>query len=79
MDEPMKLYTIYFNTSDLPGKYSVREFEIRQAEIGRQGVRVGRLVGTANDLYGARSLVPRGMIFTPRATKDDRVIVETWI
>lgn len=68
-----KAYVIYFNTSDYPNVYSVREW------VMKKRLKADRLIGTSDSLAEARNLVPDGYIPMPRDSIDDSVIVETWI
>ena len=79
MPEPfISTYTIFRTPMDLPGvAFAVRRFDIFQG--GDEPV-PGPLIGTADDLDGARRLVPRRAdACFQRADGDDPVVVETWM
>lgn len=70
----MKTYTIYWNTRDIPHRFSVRAFT-----IGPKGPVAGELLGSTVTLEAARALIPPFLVCLARDPRDDQVIVETWI
>lgn len=70
----MNFYVIYFNTSDYPNKWVVRQFTTSANKKDIPGA-----VRTFEDLAEARAAVPRGLFCIPRYAIDDSVIVETWL
>lgn len=70
-NEPLPLYTIYWNPSDYPNKYVVRKWFLE---------RPGPVIGTTESLDKARALLPDGVNTNlKRFGMDDPVIVETWV
>ena len=69
------LYTIYYDTRDYPGCFSVRRFIIANGRATPDR----NILGTASTLPYARELIPQGLYNLGRQLDDDPVIVETWI
>lgn len=74
----LRVYTICYNPSDFPGKFTVRGFTVipglREPRADRQ------LTGVADSLEAARELVPLGAdTLIPRSLSDEPQIVESWI
>jgi hypothetical protein len=70
----MKQWVVYYNPSDYPEKYVVREWHVlRDSLIANDHVVIG------NTLEEARTLIPQGLYRLPRLENDDPVIVEVWI
>lgn len=70
----MKYYVIYFNTSDYPLKWVVRQFT-----VGPQRKDVPGAARLFESLEEARAAVPKGLFCIPRYEIDDPVIAETWL
>ena len=67
-------YAIYYNPSDVPGKYVVRRWWI---DVGSLTPDPDRHV--VDTLEEARKLIPDGFTCVPRYMNDDPVIVEVWV
>lgn len=67
----IKMYTVYKNPSDYPGKYVVRIFH---GEIPEE-----KPLCVEDTLEAARSHIPPGLVHLHRTHEDDPVILETWI
>lgn len=74
-DESLKMFVIYQNPRDYPGKYVVRAWDIGSATISPE--MEPRHV--SDSIEGARDSLPPGLMKLDRAPFDDEVIVETWI
>lgn len=66
-----KVWCIYNNTLDYPGKYVVRVWHGNEAEEVP--------VAVVETLEAAREAIPDGLYRIDRAFGDDPVIVETWV
>lgn len=69
-------YTIYFNTSDYPNRYVVREFIVNSHSfkpVPKDVIYIG------TSLEEARRFIPMGLVMIPRAETDEKQIVESWI
>jgi hypothetical protein len=64
------IWTIYYNTSDHPGMYVARRFDV---DVPTSDMFV------ADTLDEVRALLPPGLYCLPRNVKDDPVIVEVWV
>ena len=64
------IFVISRNTSDFPGKFAVRMFDLNRPTC---------LVAVKNTLEEARAAIPVGYRGFKRSKKDDPVIVETWM
>jgi len=64
------VFVISKNTSDFPGKFAVRLFDLNRPTC---------LVAVKNTLEEARESIPIGYKCFKRSKKDDPVIVETWM
>jgi len=64
------VFTVYYNPTDFPGKYVVRLFD---------GPQPTRLMAIADTLEAIRKTIPPLFHCIPRDTKDDKIIVETWL
>jgi len=73
MSETLRMWTIYFNPSDHPGRWVVRGWSVGQATVPDVGCAV---VATLDD---ARAIVPPGLACIPRDLGDDPSIVESWL
>jgi hypothetical protein len=71
----MRLFTVYWNPSDYPGCYVVREW------VTVDGKPMPAVVPHAvtSDLDSARQTIPAWAVRLARGVDDDPVIVETWI
>ncbi len=69
----MDYFVIYYNPSDYPGHYVVRQFDATAFDA------VSHQAQIFTSLTEARAAIPPGRIFFPRHEDDDSVIVETWI
>ncbi len=67
------MYVIYLNTSDHPGFYVVRKWEVGTTPLPRE------LVGHATTLEEARKAIPPDLYRLPRNPLDDQCIVEVWL
>lgn len=75
-NDALIIHTIYFNTTDYPGKYVVRDHAVLKG--GKQGVAPKpRVVGRT--LEEVRQTIPWGKVLMQRHEQDDPVIVETWM
>lgn len=74
MGEGLRMWTIYCNPSDLPGRYVVRPFLVTS-----DGPVPERRAWGASSLEGARAVIPPGCTRLGRHPTDDPVIVETWL
>jgi hypothetical protein len=75
-DRGIKMWVIYANPSDFPGKCVVREHVIAAGGIHGVEEQPAAVVST---LAEARAAVPRGLTRLPRDPDDDLAIVEAWI
>lgn len=73
--EPLRVWCIYFNPSDFPGLYVVREWHVLR-DKEPMPVNVAR---TRHTLVQARELIPLGLVALARCPSDDPAIVETWL
>lgn len=75
MDDALHIWTVYDHPDDMPDRYVVRRFEIRE----------GRTVATDEaymsvHLYPLREALARlGLRCMPRSDADEPHIIETWI
>lgn len=74
MSDQLDIWTIYYNTSDLPGLYTAR-----RSSIGRDGIIPASSVFIGKTLDGIRTTIPKGLHRLPRDPFDDPVIVEVWL
>lgn len=72
---PVSIYTIYANPLDFPGKFVVRRHVV---EAGHSVPDVMPMV-VADNLEGAREVLPPGSWCLGREPGDDQKIVESWI
>lgn len=74
-DAPLRIFTIYENPSDYPGRFVVRETECRAGEL-----RVAALpLAVTKTLDEARARVPAGLWRFIRSAQDDPCIREVWL
>lgn len=69
----LAMFTIYNNPSDYPGK-----FVVRMLIVGHDGPVMTDAIGIADEIIGARAMVPPGLYCQQRSEGDDGPIVETW-
>jgi hypothetical protein len=75
-DHPLlTMWVIYAHPSDHPQHYVLRR---RHVLGGRIEVDTAHTL-LANDLAGARALLPPGLFRLPRLPDDDPLIVEMWV
>jgi hypothetical protein len=75
MKTGIRLFVIYHNPSDFPGKYVVREWTV----VVEKTIPNPRPVAIKNTLEDARQAVPQPALNLGRYMSDDPVIVETWM
>lgn len=75
MPEPIEMFVVYENPTDLPRGFAVRRFEVLP------GVSVPKeLVGhSLATLAEARALVPGQYVCVGRAQHDEPHVVEVWL
>jgi hypothetical protein len=73
-DGEMLNIAIYFNTSDLPGKYVARVFKISAGNVIPTRVCIIK-----DSIEEIRSNIPKCLNFIPRCDRDDEVIIGTYI
>jgi hypothetical protein len=72
VEDALRIFVVYKNPRDYPGRYVVRQYAI------------GHTVGSAwcfvaDSLEAARTAIPPDRCRLERMPEDDPVIVETWI
>jgi len=67
------IYAIYRRPSDYPDNYVVRPWRVLPSHLEPLKEQL------ADDLAGARKLIPRGLARLRRQPGDDPCILETWI
>jgi hypothetical protein len=72
----MRIYTIFRDPLDAPGKFVVRGFSIVRGEPSPVPDAKGYAV---DSLEHARALVPRGTFRIGPSTEDHGTIVESWV
>lgn len=73
-DEALYQYVIYFNPSDYPNKYVLRQFQI---EAGH--VIAGAAMAIKDTIEEVRDFLPTGVVQLPVYPTDDKVISEVWM
>lgn len=74
MPEPFVMWAVYFDTTDHPGCYFARRWEIGNEP---EPVPTEDTLADAT-LDGLRMQLPQGLYRMPRMQYDDPTIVETW-
>lgn len=73
----LKLFCVYFDPTDYPGQYVVREWVLGQYHAGFAPLPTPHAVGPT--LHAVRATIPPGLACLPRDPADDPVIVEVWL
>jgi hypothetical protein len=74
MTEALRIWVVYHNPADFPGKYVLRPQDVKpDGEIVRRPE-----VWLRDSLDELRRCIPPGLHQMPRFESDDPVIVETW-
>lgn len=74
-DKLLTIWVIYFNPRDHPGKFVLRG----QDAVQGGGVQPHLEAFVGDSLEEVRQALPPGLVWMPRHSSDDPVIVETWI
>jgi hypothetical protein len=73
LENTLSIWTIRYNPSDFPGKFTARRHWILPTSIATQEVFIGET------LEEIRKMLPKGLYRIPRSPEDDPVIIESWI
>ncbi len=75
MNQPLFIYTIYKDTSDVPGPYAIRKWTVHESTPTPSNL----FASGIDTLDEARKLIPDHLYNLGRTEHDDPVIVESWI
>lgn len=75
IDQPLRIFTVYHNPRDYPGKWVVRG----NNTVGGLIVNDPEPTYVGDSLAGARASIPHGMTMIPRMPGDEPPIVEVWV
>jgi hypothetical protein len=75
-NEVLRMWTVYYNPSDYPGRYVAR-----MHVVGKNKNESGPTdqMFTGDSLEEIRGLIPYGLVCLTRQEGDDSSIVETWL
>lgn len=71
----MKMYVVYKNPKDYPGKYVLRAFTFKGLDV----VPDKKPIIVDEDLHKVREMIPSECTGITRSGGDDPVILETWL
>jgi hypothetical protein len=75
IEQPLRMFTVYRNPADYPGKYVLRGASI----VPNAVINDPEPTAVADTLAEVRAAVPWGLVPMHRAIDDLPIIVETWI